>query len=247
MQLERFNKRVVFYTFTKIVCYTLIQWPNTGGPDKFTNLKTSLFTCNFCDESFRTLSELIKHNKIIHSRSVQHFKAMFALTLRPGIFILYMTKYQGMLPSRGGHIRTPRPPKIKKRNNNILNQIMFCLGMQLVAKIQNKIYSLNKYSHLVRYFYGRQYQERSTWKKTMASTDLYWYWLMLPGSPSITLCHEKKREYSCQNLFALSVLPCPNTWSNRIISSLTRVFNNHRSPKYFPTFQGPNFVPNSKT
>ena len=34
----------------------------------------SLFTCNFCDEKFHTLPEVMKHNKAIHVNTVQHCK-----------------------------------------------------------------------------------------------------------------------------------------------------------------------------
>ena len=45
---------------------------HTYSPDE--DNETPLFTCNFCDESFQTLPEVMKHNKVIHTRNVQHCK-----------------------------------------------------------------------------------------------------------------------------------------------------------------------------
>ena len=34
--------------------------------------ENSLFNCRFCDESFETLTEVMKHNKLTHTNNVQH-------------------------------------------------------------------------------------------------------------------------------------------------------------------------------
>ena len=47
---------------------------HTHSPDDLENLDKSLFTCNFCEESYQTLQEVMKHNKIKHTSSVQHCK-----------------------------------------------------------------------------------------------------------------------------------------------------------------------------
>ena len=43
---------------------------HTHSPDE--ENENSLFTCNFCDERFETLPEVMIHNKAIHTGSVQH-------------------------------------------------------------------------------------------------------------------------------------------------------------------------------
>ena len=47
---------------------------HTHSSDGLENHDKSLFNCNFCDESFETLQEVMKHNKMIHTSSVQHCK-----------------------------------------------------------------------------------------------------------------------------------------------------------------------------
>ena len=45
---------------------------HTHSPDE--DHENSPFSCNFCDENFQTLGEVMKHNKTIHTSSVQHCK-----------------------------------------------------------------------------------------------------------------------------------------------------------------------------
>ena len=47
---------------------------HTHSSDGLGNHTMSLFTCNFCEESFDTLQEVMKHKKINHTNSVQHCK-----------------------------------------------------------------------------------------------------------------------------------------------------------------------------
>ena len=47
---------------------------HTHSSDGLANLSMSLFSCNFCDETFETLDNVMKHNKINHTSSVQHCK-----------------------------------------------------------------------------------------------------------------------------------------------------------------------------
>ena len=47
---------------------------HTHSSDGLENHSLSLFTCNFCDESFETLQEVMKHKKNNHTNSVQHCK-----------------------------------------------------------------------------------------------------------------------------------------------------------------------------
>lgn len=50
---------------------------HTHSPDSgevIEDPENSLFSCHFCNEMFETLSEVMKHNKVIHTSSVQHCK-----------------------------------------------------------------------------------------------------------------------------------------------------------------------------
>ena len=47
---------------------------HTHSSDDLENPNMSLFNCNFCDESFKNLSDVMKHNKLKHTSSVQHCK-----------------------------------------------------------------------------------------------------------------------------------------------------------------------------
>ena len=47
---------------------------HTQDQENIENLSDSLFTCKFCDERFETLSEVMIHNRLIHTRNVQHCK-----------------------------------------------------------------------------------------------------------------------------------------------------------------------------
>ena len=47
---------------------------HTQDQEDIENLSNSLFTCKFCDERFETLSEVMIHNRLIHTRNVQHCK-----------------------------------------------------------------------------------------------------------------------------------------------------------------------------
>ena len=47
---------------------------HTHSPDGLANLETSLFTCQCFEESFDTLSEVMKHNETTHTSNVQHCK-----------------------------------------------------------------------------------------------------------------------------------------------------------------------------
>ena len=40
----------------------------TQSPEGFEDYDDTLFTCKFCDESFKTLSEVMKHKKYIHTK-----------------------------------------------------------------------------------------------------------------------------------------------------------------------------------
>ena len=45
---------------------------HTHSLDDHENVDKALFTCRFCDETFETLAEVMKHNKLIHTSNVQH-------------------------------------------------------------------------------------------------------------------------------------------------------------------------------
>ena len=43
---------------------------HTHSQDGLANLETSLYTCHFCEESFETSPQVMKHNKSIHTSSL---------------------------------------------------------------------------------------------------------------------------------------------------------------------------------
>ena len=47
---------------------------HTHTPDQEDVENSSLFTCKFCDERFETLSEVMTHNRLMHTSNVQHCK-----------------------------------------------------------------------------------------------------------------------------------------------------------------------------
>ena len=47
---------------------------HTHSSDSLEDQENSLFKCNFCDQSFGTLLEVMKHNKAVHPSSVPHCK-----------------------------------------------------------------------------------------------------------------------------------------------------------------------------
>ena len=47
---------------------------HTHSSDGLEDYENSLFKCNFCDQSFGTLIEVMKHNKAVHPSSVPHCK-----------------------------------------------------------------------------------------------------------------------------------------------------------------------------
>ena len=45
---------------------------HTHSPEDLNNIENSNFICKFCEESFQTLSEVMRHNKVVHTSHVQH-------------------------------------------------------------------------------------------------------------------------------------------------------------------------------
>ena len=45
---------------------------HTHSSDDMESEENSLFDCRFCDKSFETLAEVMKHNKLTHTNNVQH-------------------------------------------------------------------------------------------------------------------------------------------------------------------------------
>ena len=48
---------------------------HTHGSEDLDNVEDSLFNCKFCDESFGTMPEVMKHSKLVHTSNVQHCEA----------------------------------------------------------------------------------------------------------------------------------------------------------------------------
>ena len=68
---------------------------HTHSPDE--ENENSFLTCNFCDESFETLPEVMIHNKAIHASSVQHCEkylenGCFFLVRTVGFYIVSLSK-----------------------------------------------------------------------------------------------------------------------------------------------------------
>ena len=45
---------------------------HTHNPEDVDNIETSSFSFKFCDDCFRTMSEVMRHSKFVHTSSVQH-------------------------------------------------------------------------------------------------------------------------------------------------------------------------------
>ena len=45
---------------------------HTVQAEDLDNIEYSFFTCKFCDKSFGTMPEVMKHSKLVHISSVQH-------------------------------------------------------------------------------------------------------------------------------------------------------------------------------
>ena len=45
---------------------------HTHSPDNFSELDFDCFNCNYCDETFGALSEVMHHTKQVHTSNVQH-------------------------------------------------------------------------------------------------------------------------------------------------------------------------------
>ena len=109
---------------------------HTHSPDDLSNLDNSLFTCNFCDESYETLQEVMKHKKIKHISQVQHCKQFLEN------FCLYGDNCW-FLHSESLKKSEPRFKcnfcDEKFRTHNQLREHMKVLHTQFVSKCQNEV------------------------------------------------------------------------------------------------------------
>ena len=95
---------------------------HTHSPEGLENLCTSLFTCKFCDDSFETLPEVMKHNRIIHTSSVQHCEQFNICFYGDKCWFIHSESFR---------------EKFRTKNN--LREHMKCLHIQFVAKCKNEV------------------------------------------------------------------------------------------------------------
>ena len=109
---------------------------HTHSPDDFANLEPSLFTCRFCDESFETLSEVMKHNKTIHTSRVQHCKQFLenACFYGDNCWYIHSESFRKSEPSFKCNFCQE-----KFRTENILREHMKLQHIQFVSKCKNEI------------------------------------------------------------------------------------------------------------
>ena len=109
---------------------------HTHSSDSLANLNMSLFTCNFCDENFETLQEVMKHTKINHTSSVQHCKQFLENICFYGdnCWFLHSESYRNSEPSFNCKLCDK-----KFRSQNILREHMKQLHTQFVSNCKNGV------------------------------------------------------------------------------------------------------------
>ena len=108
---------------------------HTHSPDDEENNDVSLFECRFCDESFGTLAEVMKHNKIIHTSNVQHCVNFLEKICMYGddCWFIHSESLQVSEPSFKCELCEQ-----KFRTKNSLREHMKLLHIQLVAKCKSE-------------------------------------------------------------------------------------------------------------
>ena len=108
---------------------------HTHSPEGFEDYDDTLFTCNFCDESFKTLSEVMKHKKDIHTSSVQHCKQYLESICFFGnsCWFIHSESMRNSEPSHGCNFCEE-----KFRTQNALRGHMKLLHLQFVPKCKSE-------------------------------------------------------------------------------------------------------------
>ena len=109
---------------------------HTHSSDSLENLNMSPFTCNFCDENFETLQEVMKHKKINHTSSVQHCNQFLENICFYGdsCWFLHSESYRKSEPSFKCNFCDK-----KFRTQNILREHMKQLHTQFVSNCKNDV------------------------------------------------------------------------------------------------------------
>ena len=108
---------------------------HTHSPEDFEDDEDTLFTCNFCDESFKTLSEVMKHKKSLHTSSVQHCKQYLENDCFYGksCWFLHSESLKNSEPRHGCNFC-----EAKFRTQNTLREHMKLLHFQSVSKCKSE-------------------------------------------------------------------------------------------------------------
>ena len=110
---------------------------HTHSPDDLSNLDSSLFICNFCDESYETLQEVMKHKKNKHTSSVQHCKRFLQNVCFYGdnCWYIHSESFRKSEPSFKCNFCEE-----KFRTENIFREHMKLQHIQFVSKCKNEIH-----------------------------------------------------------------------------------------------------------
>ena len=108
---------------------------HTHSSDDMESDENTLFNCRFCDESFETLKEVMKHNKLTHTNNVQHCSNFLENICLYGDNCWF-------LHSESEKISEPsfkcKFCEKKFKTNNSLREHMKTSHIQLVAKCKNE-------------------------------------------------------------------------------------------------------------
>ena len=108
---------------------------HTHSPEGFEDYDDTLFTCNFCDESFKTLSEVMKHKKDIHTSSVQHCKQYLEndCSFGENCWFLHCESFKNSDPSFKCNLC-----ERKFRTQNVLREHMKIFHLENVSNCKNE-------------------------------------------------------------------------------------------------------------
>ena len=110
---------------------------HTHNQDDLANIETSPYTCHFCEESFESLREVMKHNKSIHTSSVQHCKQFLedACFYGDNCWYIHSESFRKSEPSFKCNFCEE-----KFRTENIFREHMKLQHIQFVSKCKNEIH-----------------------------------------------------------------------------------------------------------
>ena len=108
---------------------------HTQDQEDIENLSNSLFTCKFCDERFETLSEVMIHNRLYHTRNVQHCKQYLENSCFYGdnCWFIHCEKFRDSEPTFKCNFC-----ELKFRSQNVLREHTKLLHTQFVFNCKNE-------------------------------------------------------------------------------------------------------------